>query len=396
MRIAKHKQMSASGGACRPLKVLFLGAANGPGGVLGYINSIVENVNSSEFEFHALCSDASNACWFSKRIKLHEFNCLYGVFDFFWQTYKLRKLLKVIDPDIIHLHTARAGFQGILSNFRILKPVVYSGHAWRFEQKENFISREIFLRIERFISKKADVVTFLTNRDLQQGVSKSLVEKRKSVAINTRIQAVKVEDIGTEIISDVAYFADQITVLNIGEVCERKNPMLFIEIAKRVISMRSDVRFEWLGEGVLREQVQQRVKEWGLSHAISFPGALDNVAVRSRISAAKVLLFTSHYEGVPLVVLEAKLGNLPVVAGNYPGVEAVVRHGLDGFVFDLYDPDAGAQHVITLLNNSEIHTRFTQVGREFAIVEHSRPEVMAGEFATVYRGLVGAGQCVPR
>lgn len=377
------------GDAKVPIRVVFLGAGNAPGGVAGYINSIVDNLDPKQFDFHALCSGTNSTRWLSEQIKLHEFDVSYGLLDFPWRTKKLRDLLKTIDPDIIHLHTARAGLMGVIGNIKILKPVVYSGHSWRFEQKENIVSKAIFRCIESIISTRSDFVTFLTRRDLDQGVRSGLVDNQKSIAINTRIQDISINYAGKQMESSEKHQVRDLVVLNIGEVCDRKNPMLFVEIAKRVISMRPDVRFEWYGEGDLRAKVMQRIKEWNLTHAVSFPGARNKDAVRSRISEASALLFTSRYEGVPLVLLEAKLGNLPIVSADYPGVEAVVRHGVDGFVFGLSDPEAGAQHIITLLNDSVIHSRFSKEGRVFGVAEHSGPEVMALEFATVYRSLVG-------
>ena len=377
-----------------PIKVVFVGASDAPGGVAGYINSVVDHLDPAEFDFHALCSKAKSTRWLSEQITLHEFDGRFGIFDFYRRTISLRNILKIIDPDIIHLHTARAGLLGVFSNTELMRPVVYTGHSWRFEQKEDLISRQIFYWMEKLISTRSDVVTFLTRRDLDKAVCAGLVEVRKSIAINTRIQDGWAEEVDKKMNSNGKHPACEIVVLNIGEVCERKNPMLFIEIAKRVISVRPDVRFEWLGEGHLRAQVLQRVREWGLSHAVSFPGARDKNVVQSRIGEATVLLFTSRYEGVPLVVLEAKLGGLPIVASDYPGVEAVVRYGVDGFVFGLSDPEAGAQHVLSLLNKSEKHSRLSKAGRAFATAEHSRPEVMAAEFATVYRTLVGADRCI--
>lgn len=373
--------------------MVFVGAGNAPGGVTGYINSIVDHVDSAKFDFHALCPPIDSNRWFSDRITLHEFDGSYGILDFFRCAQKLRKLLKCIDPDIVHLHTARAGLLGVFGNTQPIKPVVYTGHSWRFEQKENPIARGVFRRIERIISTRADIVTFLTRRDLDQGVRGGLVEARKSIAINTRIKDGMTENLDKHMDLKGANPEGGIVVLNIGEVCERKNPMLFLEIAKLVISVRPDVRFEWIGGGPLREVVKQRVSEWRLTHAVSFPGARDRVAVRSRIGDAAALLFTSRYEGVPLAVLEAKLGGLPVVSADYPGVEAVVRHGVDGFVFGLSDAEAGAKYLLDLINDSEIHSRLSKMGREFAIAEHSGPEIMAVEFANLYQSLVSPCYC---
>jgi glycosyltransferase involved in cell wall biosynthesis len=91
-----------------------------------------------------------------------------------------------------------------------------------------------------------------------------------------------------------------------------------------------------------------------------------------------------------LAVIEAKLAGVPIVSARYPGVECVVRDGTDGFVFGLDDTAKAAEHVIGLLDDPESRLRLSRAGREFAVDQHSRPEIMAGEFATVYETLAGA------
>lgn len=370
-------------GSGRPVRVVFLGADNASGGVAGYINAIVDNQPVGEFEFHAICGGADRARWLSERITLHEFDGTYGLTGFPRRVGELRALLGRIDPDIVHLHTARAGFIGVVGNARLGKPVVYTGHSWRFEQKENPLARRIFRRLERHIAQRSDAVTFLTRRDLDFGVTEGLVDAGKSIAINTRIK----DDFASSAEGGVGPGS---SVLNIGEVCDRKNPLLFIEVARRVLAVRPAARFVWLGEGQLRGDAQAKVAALGLSESVSFPGGVDKAGVRSRLQAAHALLFTSRYEGVPLAVIEAKLAGVPVVAARYPGVECVVRNGTDGFVFGLDDPGTAAEHVISLLDDPSCRMRLSLAGREFAVDQHSRPAVMAGEFATVYNSLAGA------
>ncbi len=368
----------------RPLRVVFLGAANASGGVAGYINAIVDNQPDGAFEFHAICGGADKARWLSERIVLHEFDGTYGLTGFPSRVDELRALLGRIDPDVVHLHTARAGLIGVFGNARLGRPVVYTGHSWRFEQKENSLARWVFRRLERHIAKRSDIVTFLTRRDLEFGVTQGLVDPCKSVAINTRLK----DDFEFEV--EGGGSGPGSLVLNIGEVCDRKNPLLFIEVARRVLAVRPHARFEWLGEGHLRLEAKAKVSALGLSECISFPGVVAKAGVRLRLQAAHALLFTSRYEGVPLAVIEAKLAGVPVVAARYPGVECVVRDGTDGFVFGLENPAKAAAHVIGLLDDPESRLRFSRAGREFAVDQHSRPAIMAGKFATVYEALAGA------
>jgi len=372
----------------KPIKVLFLGVADSPGGVNAYVNSIVKGVSEAEFEFHALCRVSENSRWISNRIATHEFEVNYGAINIINRLVSLVKLLRKINPDIIHFHTARAGFLGAIVKKILAKPMVYSGHSWVFEQKRNFILRCFYKYLEGFIAKRSDIITFLTRRDLEFGVQNKIVNIDQSISVNTRI------DVFQQLCSDEkrkkqVRLAHAPLVINVGEVCDRKDPMLFIEIAKRVINVRPEVKFEWVGEGVLRRDALDEIHKYGLSGNIKFIGAEDNFKVRSKILEAHLMLFTSRFEGVPLVILEAKLGDLPIVTNSYPGVESVVRNGIDGITFAQSNAEEGAKYVLDLLKNPTAYEKFMKAGREYAILNHSKPEIMAAEFLDIYRKLVG-------
>jgi glycosyltransferase involved in cell wall biosynthesis len=379
-----------TGESCKkPIKVLFLGVVDSPGGVNAYVNSIVKGVGEAEFEFHALCRVSESSRWISNRIATHEFEVNYGAFNIINRLISLVHLLSKIDPDVIHCHTARAGFLGALVKTILAKPMVYSGHSWVFEQKRNFILRGFYKYLEGFIAKRADIITFLTRRDLEFGVQNKLVEINRSISVNTRIDDFQLL-CSDERRKKQVKLARAPLVINIGEVCDRKDPMLFIEIAKRVICVRPEVKFEWIGEGVLRRDALDEIHKYALSDNIKFMGSEDNFKVRSKILEAHLMLFTSHFEGVPLVILEAKLGNLPIVANSYPGVESVVRNGIDGITFAPSNAQEGAEYVLDLLKNSTAYEKFMKAGREYAILNHSKPEIMAAEFSDIYHKLVGS------
>ncbi len=370
---------------CLQTRVLFLGANNTPSGVAGYINSIVDNLSPEQFDFHAMVSQCNGGRFLSNKIHLHQFHNEYSLHNLVARTFQLRSIFKQLNPDVIHLHTARAGFLGVLAAALLRVPIIYTGHTWRFEQKSNPISSGLFRQIERYISTQADFVTFLTRRDMEIGIKHCLVPKNTCSTINTRIGCDTAwDDIKARIVKH-AESQHVPTILNLGQLCDRKNPLLFLDIAKRIHKIRPDVRFEWLGDGAQRKAVEARAIALGISNAVHFSGYCERLLVETKLTNSDLLLFTSKFEGVPLAILEAKLMGLPIVASNYPGVESVVRHGIDGFVFDLNDPDVGAEKVLDLLASVQMRLKFAEEGYFFAKQEHAKPSIMANEFGDIYK-----------
>ncbi len=324
----------------------------------------------------------------SSRLQLHEFTGHYSLSSLWARISALRRLVLTVKPDLVHLHTARSGFLGMLACAGMPIPIVYSGHSWRFEQKSRSVDRAVFRLLERHISLTADFVTFLTARDRDFGLSQGLVRADRSVAINTRITAPCTAGVIERRFGDQAELvASTPTVVNVGTLNARKNPLLFLDVAAKVLRQRRDVRFLWLGDGDLMATVKAEAARLGIDQSVHFPGSRSREEVDAELAAASVLLFTSTFEGVPLAILEAKLSGLPVVAGRYPGVDAVVHHGVDGLLFGLHEAELGAQHILNLLQRQDFQREFAEAGLQFALAEHSDPRIMAEQFADVYERL---------
>lgn len=374
----------------KEIRVMHVGADNKPGGVAFYINNIVDNISGSEIEFHATVPFLKNKNFLSSSIKIHGLCIEYNIINIVKKIITLRNLLNNEKIDIVHLHTARAGLIGTFACIGLGIKVIYSGHSWRHEQKNFFYLKYIFKKMEKFISMRAHYVTFLTSRDRIYGVKNGLVKSKNSRAINTRLdlnisgQPTK-SDFSTSTQFDAAPL-----ILNVGELSDRKNPLLFVEIASRVISLRNDVKFEWIGDGYLRNQVSKRIADLGLVDKINLLGHCDREKVEDKLKKCHILLFTSRYEGVPLSIIEAKLAGVPVVSTAYPNAGEIIRDGKDGFIFNESNPDVAANKLIELLTDLDLYHRFSAASYKYAKVHHVNSKIMANEFKKIYTTLLNA------
>ena len=102
---------------------------------------------------------------------------------------------------------------------------------------------------------------------------------------------------------------------HVGSFVRVKNHTFLIEVAAELTMRRPDVYFLLIGDGPLRANIEERIRERGLSHAMRSLGSRSDVA-RLMTNVMDVLLFPSHYEGLPLVLLEAQAAGLPCVVSD--------------------------------------------------------------------------------
>ena len=113
-----------------------------------------------------------------------------------------------------------------------------------------------------------------------------------------------------------------------------------------------------VGDGPERVNVEQRCREQGLCDHIRFLGKQD--AIEELLAVADVFLMPSESESFGLAALEAMACGVPVVSSNAGGIPEVNEHGFSGFLSDVGDVDAMAEHVEIILEDADSLTRFKE------------------------------------
>lgn len=110
----------------------------------------------------------------------------------------------------------------------------------------------------------------------------------------------------------------------------QKNPLGLLDAFAAALPGDSPWQLLLVGEGSLREAVEQRIREMGLASRVHLLGALPDVA--PVLAAAELFVLASHWEGSPLAVMEALAAGLPIVATAVGSLPELVRHGTEGLL----------------------------------------------------------------
>jgi glycosyltransferase involved in cell wall biosynthesis len=111
---------------------------------------------------------------------------------------------------------------------------------------------------------------------------------------------------------------------------EEKNHLLFLRAAALTKQTLSNARFLIVGDGPLREKLQQAARDEGIADSVHFLGSRADVA--ELLPALDLFALTSHNEANPVSILEAMAAGLPVVATRVGSVAETVKHGVNGYL----------------------------------------------------------------
>lgn len=249
---------------------------------------------------------------FSRRIGLHDLKAVMEV----------KKVIKKENPDIVHLHSAKAGVIGRLAiNDKKIR-MFYTPHGYSFLKKDDF-------RFVRFIYRSIEkVMTLLRCRCTTIACSNGEYEEAlklssNSICISNGINIDKA--LQTDLKIDNKNDNSKLKVFTIGRICKQKNPKMFNEIAKAF----PDMDFIWIGDG--------KDSKYLTSSNIRVTGWLDRKKIFNKLVKADIFLLPSLWEGLPISLLEAMLYKRICVVSNISGNNEVIKNNVTGFVCKNYE-----------------------------------------------------------
>ena len=165
-----------------------------------------------------------------------------------------------------------------------------------------------------------------------------------------------------------------------GLVYDRKNVLGLLEIARRLVETRPNLKLRVAGkiaDQTYYEACLAFVKEHGLERNVDFLGQTTVETMMEELSRATMLLLPSKQETAPLVISEGLSAGKPVVASTAGGIANLVHDGETGYVAKWSDSDRFVECIDRLLGDTELRTRMGKAAREEATRRFSKDAVAA-------------------
>ena len=159
---------------------------------------------------------------------------------------------------------------------------------------------------------------------------------------------------------DAGIPADVPLALAVGRLIAQKDHATLLHAFARVRPALPAARLAILGAGPLEAETRRLVAELELEDAVVLPGRTD---IRDWLERANVFVHTSRWEGFGIVLLEAMLAGLPVVATRVSAVPEVVADGETGVLLEAGDIEGLATALEGLLSDRERARALGEAGR---------------------------------
>ena len=296
----------------------------------------------------------------------------------FWKIYRIICKEK---PQIIHTHTAKAGTLGRLAGILYGKAVlVHTFHGHVLHSYFGKIKALFFIYIEKILALFTDRIITVS-----ESLKKELVERFR-IAPEKKFSVI---ELGFELDDllqlSVKDNAGCVNIGIIGRLTAVKNHKMLFRVAERVKGEGLRVKFRVIGDGELRQELEDYTRELGINDLVEFKGWIKDL--REIYKGLDIVALTSLNEGTPVSIIEAMVAARPVVATNVGGVSDIVQDGITGYLVDTDGHNVFSKRLTDLIKDYEKRKQFGQSGRE-AVRKRFSKEKLIEETKKLYTDLL--------
>lgn len=263
--------------------------------------------------------------------------------------------------DIVHTHCSKAGLLGRLSARRAGgSVVVHTYHAFGFqaagEQADGSrrswgpgLARALYLGVERYAASLSDALITVSDLNREMALDLELGPPEKIATVRSGIQLDRpTESDRDSLTRRLGLEADRPIVGTVGRLAVQKDPLTFVEAARRVLELRPEVQFILVGDGPLEEETRAAI---GDESRIRMLGYRDDVS--DILGILDVFVLSSRWEGLGRALTEAVAAGVPVAATAVDGIPELITHGVTGRLSPPGQAAALADNIVWILSHPE-------------------------------------------
>jgi len=325
---------------------------------------------------------------------------VYRFSSFEWPTYEdlripflpilpFRRLLKKVDPDIIHIHSPV-----VLGNIAqivagsLRKPVVVTNHYLPINMSRALSSDPLFGKTFMTVSysylvhfcNRCEYVTAPTMTALNLLYEHGLRAPAQAISNGVDLKKFSPGDRDKRLWQHFKLPQDRPLILSVNRLSQEKRIDVLIDA---VAKMTRDAHLAIASTGPAEAGLRAQVEELNLKDKVSFLGFVHDTDLAPLYRLADVFAISSEAELQSLATMEAMACGRPVVAADAYALPELVHHEINGFLFQRGNSDEMAHYLDTLVRDAALRKQMGAKSLEI-IARHDRTLVL-DQWEALYR-----------
>ena len=339
--------------------------------------------------------------------------------------FQIKKILRQLQPDIVHTHSAKAGILGRFAAYglchckackadrsnldshalRLLRQsapgadisgyhrpaIVHTIHGLAFHPYQSWLLNQFYIAIERSAAKRTDFFISVADAMTDQALAAGIGRLRQFVTAYSAIE----EDDFLEPISQEhkkefrqKYGIDEnaVVLVTIARLFMLKGHEYIIESAEELSEQFENCTWLFVGDGNLSEHFKQQVRQLGLEEKFKFTGLLPPSQIPLAIQSSDILVHCSLREGLARTLPQAMLCGKPAVSFDVDGAREVVNENT-GRLIEPKNVEQLIEACAELIEDEDLRKKLGEQGRE-SVKKKFAPNTMVDIIEEVYEKLL--------
>lgn len=277
--------------------------------------------------------------------------------SFFNSVKFLRAKFSYKPPDILHSHSEFTDITALLLKIRANPPkiirTVHYGHQYEWRTKP--LRRAVLTNFlyPFFFDQEIGINEFNTARLNRRQIARLLGKQAINLPNAINLEGFKRTNIDIASKKKSLGFPLHSPIIGtVGRLAEQKGYCYLIDAIPKVLIDHPQAHFMIIGEGPLSEELKEQADQLNVSSNVKFTGSRSDID--ELYACMDIFVSSSLYEGLPTVIMESMVSNVPVLATSIPGTDELVQHGVNGWLVPPRDPIALGEGISYLIKSPNL------------------------------------------
>lgn len=280
---------------------------------------------------------------------------------------RLRRFFRKQRFDIVHTHSSKAGILGRFAARGAGVPViVHTVHGQPFHSYQGRWRNALYILAERAAARVSHRILAVAEAMVDQCVAAGVAPRDRYRVVYSGMELAPFLSARSapELRAELGIPPEALVVGKIARLFTLKGHEFLIAAAAGIVRRFPHVRFLLIGDGSLRQDLEQAVAEQGLRQHFVFTGLVPPREIPRYTGIMDLLVHLSLREGLPRAVVQALASAVPAVGFDLDGTPEVIRPDETGLLCAPGDVDAVRDAVCELLGDPARRQRLGRGGRE--------------------------------
>lgn len=349
-----------------------------PGGAERALVQLVTRIDRQRFEPHVICLSSPGKLVATLQAANVPVTCLgarrWWDVRVFW---RLSRQLKQLRPALLQTFLFHANLAGRWAAWRTGVPHVVSGI--RVAERR----RNLYLWLDRWTESCVDKHVCVSQAVADFSRDRGGLDPHKLRVIPNGVDYERFATAAPMNLRPWKISGDDEVWVTVGRLDPQKGPWDLLTAVEKLHATQPRLKLLWAGEGPLRNEMHQWIAAHQLQDVVHLIGWQKDIP--GLLRAARGFVLSSHWEGMPNVVLEALAAGLPVVSTRVEGVSEIITHGETGWLVGEVQ-DFSTSWEMVLQNPAE--AKLIAAAGQRRVREHFTWEAMARQYMDLYDELL--------